>query len=569
MSSVKKMLRRAYRKLFRGEKKPPAPGIDRFLGKPKELFGVGNAQKVSIVYIGNGASGNSYQEEIGKRNLEGKARSGMGGFYNECAVLYAPLHADGRIDIPVIEAFRHPSEQAVFAGFTLRKREDEVWKWYGDDGSWDQYCSHNSKKLFFMNDTLPEDPSEADAPVYVLTAQWTDGSGRSMNCGYRMFRNRMMAHALGTIDNNKYLNTLSALEHNIRNGYHYFETDVRLTEDDRLLMCHGWTEEDCSRFGIPYDPAFENMTYDMARQLRICGEPIPDAREFYDYIKDLPEEYCFEIDLHSVPQDRQITLIRQLVEDFRNDEAVLDRLLIQVYHSKMFRAIDSVRRFEVYQYSMARDITQLDRVINFCLNNGICALAIRASEASEETVKKVKAAGLNILAFTINSDLTYARTLLERGVDTICTNFITEEAIREHREIMKEQPYYLRIPRSMVKDLSDPNLSYEEAEGAPKYIYMKVTNLRPNSCLPDLKEPAPRPGKRFMGWAIRRPFDGANPWYCVDNTFRTAPKVVPGTDQDRKFFETGDELPVLQVKTNERLQLIARWEAVQEEKQKE
>lgn len=550
---MNKLAKRAYRKIFgkNAKKAPPA-----FLGKPKELFGVGERNGAAVVYIGNGAKGNAYQEEIKARGLDGKAYSGMGGIYNECAIIYAPLQSDGSINAGVVEAFSHPSEEAVFAGFSLRKKEDGKWLWYVEDGTWHQDYADAEKKLFFEGDQLPKAESDAASVVYLLTAQWADAEGRPMNCGYRMFRNDMMAHALGGLDGHVYLNTFAAMENSIARGFHYLETDFTLTKDDRLVVCHGWTERDCMRYGIPYDPAYQEMTYDMARQLRVHGEPVPDTREFYEYIKALPEDYLFEIDYHDVKGEKPKKITKYFIEDFQNDEEVFRRLLIQIYSPMMFAMVDSIHRFEIYQYCIQKDIGILDDTIQFCLDNGICAIAIRAAEASHENIRKLKFAGLHILAFTVNKDLTYARTVLENGADTICTNFISEDEIRNHWITMKEQPYYIGIPAASVRG----EIPTADDMAEDDRVYYEVSNTSPNTSVPELSEPVSEKEGPFRGWALRRTLDGATHWYCEDGFFRKVTKLKPGTVRDMKIFASGDELPVFEVKEREKLRLVPKWE---------
>ena len=125
MSRGESLIRTLRRKLFGNEETERTE--NRYFGKPKELFGVGSQDSISIVYIGNGAKENYYQEIINSNQLDGKAYSGMGGFYNECAVIYVGANEDGKIDVTVMEAFRHRSEEAIFSGFTLRKKENGKW----------------------------------------------------------------------------------------------------------------------------------------------------------------------------------------------------------------------------------------------------------------------------------------------------------------------------------------------------------------------------------------------------------------------------------------------------------
>lgn len=539
---IKRRLKKLYRKIT-GKPDKKKEKKDPFLGKPSELFGFSSSGSASVVYIGNGASGNTYQQLIDQNQLDGKAYSDMGGFYNECAVINVELAEDGSIDHRVISAFIHPDKNAVLAGFHLRKKKEKDWLWYLEDGTWQSGAPEVDRAMFAEGDPVPAAEKD-EIPVYILTAEWVDSEGNSMNCGYRMFRNNMMAHALGGMDGQVYLNTLPAFENAIKNGYKYFETDFTLTSDKKLVLCHGWSEKDCLRFKIDYDPGFKEMTYDMARQLVIHGNKMMDTREFYEYIRELPDDYVFEIDYHNVKAVKARYITERFVNDFNDDENVFRRLLIQVYSPKMFSYVDEVHRFEVYQYCLAKNIEDLDYAIQNCLDLGICALAIRAGEATDENIRKLKTAGMFILGFTIDNDLTYAKTLLEHGVDTICTNFITEKEIADHKDVMIKQPYLLDISEQMT-------------DGVKR---LEISNKYPNTKIPELPYPDSQEGRKFLGWTLCRPLDGSNHWYCKDGIFRIITKLKPGTDRDVRVFGNGEEMPVFDVKKGEVLQLVARWE---------
>ena len=514
--------------------------------------------RLTVVYVGNGATGSDYDALFREQGWKGETFSGLGGTYNQCAIWQVPkplLHSG---NIPVYERFRHPSEEAHFDGFILRKNKDQCWLWFLPDGSWAELSSEMPEpKRFREGDLLPI-PEKATC-TYVLESRWTDAQGQSMNCGYRMFRNRVMAHAFGKLNDKVYLNTRAALEHSRERGFHYFETDVTRTADGRLVLIHGWGKEDCERFGIPYDPAYEHMTYEMVRKLRICGEPVMDASEFFALIRDLPQTDCFEIDPHNILPKETQKVVSTLMEDVGEDKACLDRVLFQVYNQKMHRAADATHHFEVYQYNIHNNTRKLDIIITYCLNHGICSVAIRAGEAQRETVQKLKKAGLYVLAYTIDSDLTYAKTMLDYGVDTICTNVITEQELDAHEERMGPYPYRLVYNSGSKKAVS----SYEQPA---RKLSNGCLEVEENGLWENTGEKAVSacrfsvPGKRFVGWHMRIKRNGGQHWYCKDGLFRLVTKFVPGTDRDPYLFPENAVLPVWDVHRDASVVLVAVYE---------
>lgn len=185
-------------------------------------------------------------------------------------------------------------------GYYARKRTEEGWIWYGTDHNWHDsfYDSTVCKQLIPIAASVEPLYEAVDDEIY-LVAQWEDEHGIRRNCGYEIFSKKLMAHAFGGMDGTTYHNTAEAFEHGKKEGYQSFEIDLSYTEDDRLVLCHGWTENNCKCTGVSYKPEFAHMTYEQAMQIPIHGHSIMDARQFYEKAKNEPA-YTFEIDFHNI-----------------------------------------------------------------------------------------------------------------------------------------------------------------------------------------------------------------------------------------------------------------------------
>jgi len=64
------------------------------------------------------------------------------------------------------------------------------------------------------------------------------------------FKAYRVAHAGGGVNNKTYTNSLEALDHNIKKGFHYFELDFSFTKDDRLVCLHDWKKSFERSFGV-------------------------------------------------------------------------------------------------------------------------------------------------------------------------------------------------------------------------------------------------------------------------------------------------------------------------------
>ena len=395
--------------------------------------------------------------------------------------------------------------------------------------------------------------------IYFVT-QWEDKHGIRVNCGSDIFSKPLMGHAFGGMDDKTYHNTMAALEHGIETGYKDFELDFSYTTDGRLVLSHGWSPSNCKCIGITYKPDFDNMTYERVMNMPIHGNPIMDARQFYERVKDEPD-YRFEVDFHFVQEHRK-EMVQELVKDFENDGQVLDRLLMQVYTQQMYQIIDGVYRFKNYSYLAGKYVYRLDEFLTFCLDKGICAIALRANLAKREYIDKIHNAGLYVMTYTVQRDADYAKHLLDSGIDTICTDFITEELLDE-AEGFGYFPFYVWYN----SDRADVENHYSE-DARDQFIQTKKGNLEykdktvwENDGSGTLRKcEFSVPGKHFVGWKLRVTLDGNTFWYCKDGLYHIKKDFDETKDVVPYIFADEAVIPVWKVKRNMKLVMIAVWE---------
>ncbi len=377
-----------------------------------------------IVYLGNGAAG--ILPDVLREHPQIRCRK------PEAGALSPSLEQDvggADADCRLPSLFFH--EEGAFTGYHARAKLDGNWKWYGEDGNW--YSSSElaadplrRKRLLTPDGGGIRDCFCGSGTVY-LVAQWrSHKTGGNMDAGYPVFCHTLMAHALGGIDGKCYTNTREALERSYAGGYRYFEADVALTEDGHLCLSHGWDEKSCRTTGMAYQPEFEHMTWELFRKQRIFGMHVMDVRELRAFMEAHPDTY-FEIDSHRTNAAEKI---RALLEAFSYDEALLGRLLIQAESRKIFKEIDAVYHFRNYQLILGKEwLEKLEEGISFALEKGIVTIAMRQALFDRVTVRTLREAGLNVMAYTIKEDRKRSRELLAMGVNTICTDFVKPEDI--------------------------------------------------------------------------------------------------------------------------------------------
>ena len=545
-------------------KKLKAP--ERVQSKPSELRGEKCTREgcYAVVYIGNGAHAQSYGTLFKENHLEGEALSGIGGKADQCAIHYCPL---GEPFPTLINGFTH--EEGNLLGFAIRRKKEGRWQWYCIDGNWHVIEADMPEKQVFQAGVRPafaQDETEA----FICEAQWISANGgQVIHCGYKMFNNTLMGHSFGGMNGHSYHNTIPAYKNGIRRGYRYFEVDISMTVDGRMVLSHGWTQSNCSHTGITYQPDFpKGMTYSRLMKLRVHGNKMIDARRFYSYIKKNPQHF-FEIDLHRVKGGPAAKRIRALLRDFRYDPEVLDRLLIQAYSREMYQAIDEKWHFKNYQLLIGKAVHQLDDLITFMMDEGICASAMRVSLAKPECVRKLRNAGIYVLAYTVKRDVVTAKTLLASGVNTICTDYLTEADLQSDQLPMGHHPFYVYY------HCSEPQV--EHFYVAPEYeedalVRTKAGNLEyqdPVIWNNDEKRQLTKcrfrvPGKHFMGWNLRMKADDSWYWYCEDGFYYASgdfgynPKGYPHLFHDQEI------LPKMTVRENARIVMVSVWETADE-----
>lgn len=257
-----------------------------------------------------------------------------------------------------------------------------------------------------------------------------------------------------------------------------------------------------------------------------------------------------------------------MLEDFRQDEGLLDRLLMQVYSQPMYEQIDSVYHFANYMYLVGLNIDKLDAIITYCLDHGICSVAMRTNFVTKENVRKVHDAGLYAFCYTVSDDAVYANYLFQLGVDMICTDFVTEKALEATKETFGRYPFMVWYNSNHKEAISHYPEAVDGAGNAGTLTRLKSGNLeyRDKTIWDHTEGQTLRacgyevPGKRFAGWKLRISIEGKNLWYSTDGLFHAAKDYTVRKSIQACIFKDGDVLPDFDVRKNMKVIMVAVWE---------
>lgn len=235
--------------------------------------------------------------------------------------------------------------------------------------------------------------------------------------------NRVIAHALGSVDGVAGLNCLEAFEQNYEAGVRVFEVDFRQTRDGFVVLRHDWRanwQDGISEAKVPTLAEF-------------LSQPILDKYTPLSFtaLLELMERYpdvCIITDTKFVEPE---TVTAQFTEMLKEAEKLglsylFDRIYVQVYSMVHFQNVNGIYHFPHYIYTLYQDNfngteESFRNKVSFCVRNGIEAITMNDFQWNEEWRPIAEEENIKIYVHTVN-DLEAAKDLLLRGVSGIYTD---------------------------------------------------------------------------------------------------------------------------------------------------
>jgi len=243
---------------------------------------------------------------------------------------------------------------------------------------------------------------------------------------------KLIAHALGDIDNINYTNSFEALDESIKEGYKIVEADIILTKDNQLVLRHDWGVgsyqlfnqkyiDDGSGFYIPTLEEFKNMP--------ILDQYTPMTFvDLLNYMKIHKDFYVVTDTKYLTPEEYlpEFKLIQQEIN--KVDPKLLDRFIIQYFNQEMYYNLSQNFPFKEYVFTIyAVDITN-EEIIRFMNENQLKYLTMYEGRITTEFINELTNNGIFTLTHTIN-DLTKVSEYLYIGLDGIYTDTVLMEDI--------------------------------------------------------------------------------------------------------------------------------------------
>ncbi|MBR2725558.1 hypothetical protein IKE97_02905 [Candidatus Saccharibacteria bacterium] len=238
-------------------------------------------------------------------------------------------------------------------------------------------------------------------------------------------------HALGSIDGYACTNSKEALEESKKHGARFYEVDVQLTADDRLVLSNGWPEDD-RIWDTELDTNLENgvMFYNQFMATRVQGRFTPiDFNYLVEFMKENPNIYVM-LDFGN----KNTSYLRKAYRGIlavSDEPSVLDRMIVGGYNSGTIGTVRSVYDFKLFNMSWPAEWNRTDERIDtkeefldFCKKNKIASLStsVEVYDSEKETMQYFRDNGLIVYVFT-EDDKNRAEELLD-GADMVGTNFL-------------------------------------------------------------------------------------------------------------------------------------------------
>ncbi|WP_339220596.1 phosphatidylinositol-specific phospholipase C/glycerophosphodiester phosphodiesterase family protein [Paenibacillus sp. FSL H8-0332] len=240
---------------------------------------------------------------------------------------------------------------------------------------------------------------------------------------------RVIAHAMGGINDKAYTNTKDAFIANYEQGTRIFEADLLLTSDDELVARHEWTTGMSKKLGqqevLPPDKQGEVLTHDEVMNSPVLELYSPlDIEKIVNLMEIYPDTYIVTDTKELEPQ--QVTKQFQLIVEAaqKKDPALLERIVPQIYSREMLEVVKQVYDFPEIIYTLYQTEDSDEVVIEFVKQTGV-DITMPTTRATKSFVRNLKKAGARVYVHTVNDEQEIVE-LSRLGVNGFYTDFVPE-----------------------------------------------------------------------------------------------------------------------------------------------
>lgn len=256
--------------------------------------------------------------------------------------------------------------------------------------------------------------------------------------GVNFYDYNVIAHACGGIDGYTYTDSLEALNQSYEKGDRLFDIDLRFSSDGEIVLRHEW-QQDLEQPEFDYLMNTESYV-DEYQVGQIVREQLPTLEQFKNtliFSKYTPLSFRDVVNWMRKHSDAYMVLdVKEdpketytwIVEHFKEDEEILNHLVLSCYDSQDLKAVLGIYPFKNYmlrQYVNNPD--KFDEIISDCNEYHIKAVSVDLKYKTDEKIQDIRNNGIKIY-WAVENDLEeYKREYLGDGV---VSDWITENQIK-------------------------------------------------------------------------------------------------------------------------------------------
>lgn len=233
-------------------------------------------------------------------------------------------------------------------------------------------------------------------------------------------------------------NTIPAFKKSLEIGIDGFETDIHITKDGQLVLCHNYTIDNTSdgKGSISQMTLSELKNYDFGSYFspRFAGTRIPTMDEFLSLV-ETSDISVLNIELKS-PKENETAIVSETIRLVK-EHGLFEKLLISSFDPKLLveaKQIDETCKTGfLYSVNRKTAIPMLRHSVEVAKELRVDALHPQNVFVNEKYVYEAHEAGLIVNTWTVNS-VKDIEKMIRCGVDGIITNYpdVTKGVIEKH-----------------------------------------------------------------------------------------------------------------------------------------
>ncbi len=222
-------------------------------------------------------------------------------------------------------------------------------------------------------------------------------------------------HAGGTYNGMTYLNAREPFEAYYAAGYRYFEYDLMLSSDGRLIGTHSY-----QHLELPDGP----LTYEAFNRLRLPGGLTPINEEWLvETIRTHPD-LCIVVDAKMDTTEGDVAVLARIeaLETLYGLDLSAN-IIPEIFSIDMWAEVQACTTFDHYLFSHYKEYYSVDTMLEHFSSPKILGVAVPTwtDDYIKAHLHKIKEAGKQLFVFTVETEehLAFAR---EIGADGIYVN---------------------------------------------------------------------------------------------------------------------------------------------------